>query len=286
VDQNGNVLARYTATQNIDEPLAELRGSTTSYCSQDGLGSVTSLTTSAGALGNNYTYDSFGKLNASTGSIVNRFQYTGRDFDAETGLYNDRARYYSTNSGRFISEDPIGFDGGVNFYSYVGNRAPNFDDPRGLSAASGNDGCNACKIPYHLGSMDVDQNVSQAKAYRLLFFSGGLGTGIAANWFYNQVRGHGPWDYKQDKSINDFGLPDPRSPFEDFGNFNFGATAAALGIPEDVALRGAGWASTQADPGRAKQLGHWWGAPPYGDDPDDQVQIELGYNYVRLNCHQ
>ena len=62
--------------------------------------------------------------------------------------------------------------------------------------------------------------------------------------------------------------------------------AACLGIPEDVALRGAGWASTQADPGRAKQLGHWWGAPPYGDDPDDQVQIELGYNYVRLNCHQ
>jgi len=49
VDQNGNVLARYTATQTSDEPLAELRSGTTSYNSQDGLESVTSLTTSAAA---------------------------------------------------------------------------------------------------------------------------------------------------------------------------------------------------------------------------------------------
>jgi YD repeat-containing protein len=79
VDQSGNVLARYAATQNIDEPMAELRSTTTSYYSQDGLDSVTSLTTSAGALGNTYTYDSFGKLTSSNGSIGNRFQYTARE---------------------------------------------------------------------------------------------------------------------------------------------------------------------------------------------------------------
>src|SRR5277367_3679611 len=45
VDQNGNVLARYIMTQNVDEALAELRAGTASYYSQDGLGSVTSLTT-------------------------------------------------------------------------------------------------------------------------------------------------------------------------------------------------------------------------------------------------
>jgi hypothetical protein len=49
-------------TQNIDEPLSELRSSTTNYYSQDGAGIVTSLITSAGALGNTYTYDSFGNL--------------------------------------------------------------------------------------------------------------------------------------------------------------------------------------------------------------------------------
>jgi hypothetical protein len=46
-------------TQNIDEPLSELRSSKTNYYSQDGLGIVTSLTTSAGALDNTYTSDSW-----------------------------------------------------------------------------------------------------------------------------------------------------------------------------------------------------------------------------------
>jgi RHS repeat-associated protein len=133
VDQNGNVLARYAMTQNIDEPLAELRASTTSYYSQDGLGSVTSLTTSAGALGNTYTYDSFGNLTASTGSIANRFQYTGRELDPETGLYFYRARYYDPATGRFVSEDPLRFYGNdVNFYRYVWDSVPNLKDPLGL----------------------------------------------------------------------------------------------------------------------------------------------------------
>jgi RHS repeat-associated protein len=131
VDQNGNVLARYAATQNIDEPLAELRSSTTSYYSQDGLGSVTSLTTSAGVLGNTYTYDSFGKLIASSGSIANRLQYTAREVDAETGLYFYRARYYDPTIGKFIEEDPLGFASGINFYRYVDNRPTNFTDPYG-----------------------------------------------------------------------------------------------------------------------------------------------------------
>jgi len=114
LDQNGNVLARYTATRNIDEPLAELRSSVTSFYEQDGLNSVTSLTTSAGALANTYTYDSFGKLVASTGSIANRFQYTGREFDPETGIYFYRARYYDpTNAGRFLNEDPLYSSGSI-----------------------------------------------------------------------------------------------------------------------------------------------------------------------------
>jgi RHS repeat-associated protein len=133
VDQNGNALARYAATQNGDEPLAELRSATTSYYSQDGLGSVTSLTTSAGALANAYTYDSFGKSTASSGAIVNRFEYTGRELDPETGLYFYRARYFDPNAGRFLSEDPIAFRGGIDFYSYVRNNPVNLLDPTGLT---------------------------------------------------------------------------------------------------------------------------------------------------------
>ena len=136
IDQNGNVLARYAETQNIDEPLAELRSGTTSYYEADGLGSVTSLTSGAGAIANTYTYDSFGNLTASTGSITNRFQYTAREFDSESSLYYYRARYYDPNGGRFMSEDPKRFDGGIDFYSYVSNNSPNKVDRFGLTLCS------------------------------------------------------------------------------------------------------------------------------------------------------
>ncbi len=136
VDQNGNVLTRYNGGPSIDEALSELRSGTTSYYQQDGLASVTSLSNGAGALANTYSYDSFGKLTASTGTLTNPFQYTGRDLDPEIGLNYYRARYYDPQIGRFISEDPIGFWGGIDFYSYVGNGPVNFVDPLGLQQPS------------------------------------------------------------------------------------------------------------------------------------------------------
>ena len=69
-----------------------LRSATTSYYQADGLGSVTSLTNAAGTVAQNYTYDSFGNIIATTGSLVNSFRYTGREWDTETSLYYYRAR--------------------------------------------------------------------------------------------------------------------------------------------------------------------------------------------------
>jgi YD repeat-containing protein len=54
VDVNGNLLARYAQGTSIDEPLEEIASGTTSYYEQDGLGSVSSLSNSAGALANTY----------------------------------------------------------------------------------------------------------------------------------------------------------------------------------------------------------------------------------------
>src|SRR5262249_27081825 len=134
-DSGGNVLARYTQDVGIDQLLSELRSGTTSYYHQDALGSVTSLSNGAGALANTYSYDSFGKLTASTGTTTNPFQYTGREFDPETGLSYYRARYYDPSAGRFLSEDPLGFGAGdANFYPYVGNSPTNMIDPSGKSA--------------------------------------------------------------------------------------------------------------------------------------------------------
>jgi RHS repeat-associated protein len=134
VDNNGNEQARYTQGLGIDQPLAQLRSATTSYYEQDGLGSISSLSSTSSMLVNTYTYDSFGKLTTSTGSVVNPFQYTSRESDSESGLYYYRSRYQDSTSGRFLSEDPLEFVTGSNFYRYVGNSPTNLVDRFGLSS--------------------------------------------------------------------------------------------------------------------------------------------------------
>lgn len=103
----------------------------------DGLGSITSLTNTTGAVSQAYNYDSFGKTTVLTpNSIGDSFRYTAREFDSETGLYYYRARYYLPELGRFLSEDPIGFDQGPNLYKYVGNNPATFVDPSGMQACN------------------------------------------------------------------------------------------------------------------------------------------------------
>jgi len=134
VDGAGLAVARYSQGLGIDEPLAMLRAGTTHYYEADGLGSITSLTDSAGTIAASYTSDSFGNLTASTGTLTNPFLYTAREFDPETGLHYYRARYYDQVVGRFTSEDPIRFRSGINWYSYVQNNPALLTDPSGLAA--------------------------------------------------------------------------------------------------------------------------------------------------------
>src|SRR6266850_67223 len=92
--------------------------STTYYFTQDHLGSTTALTGTTGKLIERISYDGYGN---SAGSTRTRYGYTGRERDPLTGLLYYRARFYDPQLGRFISEDPIGLDGGVDGYAYVEN---------------------------------------------------------------------------------------------------------------------------------------------------------------------
>jgi len=67
-----------------------------------------------------------------TSSVGNPYFFTGRRLDTETRLYYYRARYYSPTLGRFLQADPIGYQGGINLYSYCGNKPLIFLDPYGL----------------------------------------------------------------------------------------------------------------------------------------------------------
>ena len=134
LDSAGNVLARYTHGAVIDEPLSEFRTGTASYYQEDGLGSVSSLTNASGVIANTYTFDSFGQPTAHTGTLVNPFQYAGREFDSETGLYYYRARYYSPETGRFVNEDLLDDPIARSSYAYVDDNPTGYIDPFGASS--------------------------------------------------------------------------------------------------------------------------------------------------------
>lgn len=91
-----------------------------------------SLTGSAGTVVNAYEYDAYGRFETVLEGVANPYTYTGREFDTESGLYYYRARYYDTQTGRFLSEDPIGFAAtDLNLYRYVVNDPMNRRDPDG-----------------------------------------------------------------------------------------------------------------------------------------------------------
>ena len=124
----GAMGASYLRSLNIDE-LFVRQGITNEYYHADHIGSTIKLSDATGASSTTYNYEPFGR-SVATGPSTNFFQYAGRENDG-TGLYFNRARYYSFGSHRFISQDPIQMGGGLNFYAYVGGNPINRIDPTG-----------------------------------------------------------------------------------------------------------------------------------------------------------
>ncbi len=130
-DDTNTLQANYLHGPGVDEPLRMERGGQKYFYHTDGLGSITNLTDQTGATVKTYQYDAFGNIINQTGTLVNPFTYTGREYDSESGLYYYRARYYDGRIGRFLQEDPVGYLGGLNLYVYVKNNPLNFVDPWG-----------------------------------------------------------------------------------------------------------------------------------------------------------
>ncbi|WP_337175134.1 RHS repeat-associated core domain-containing protein [Paludisphaera sp.] len=131
---------RYLHGLAVDELLARTDSAgTTAWYLADKLGSVRDVVDTSGAVINHIVYDSFGKVVSETSPANgDRHKFTGREYDAETGLYYYRARYYDSTTGRFLEQDPVGFSAGdANLYRYVGNSPTNATDPSGNFGVAG-----------------------------------------------------------------------------------------------------------------------------------------------------
>lgn len=129
LDGSGATVADYLNAPGIDNKLRQSVSGTASYFLGDHLGSTRALADASGNVSSSLTYDSFG----ATTSAATRYTFTGREQDDDVGLIYFRARWYDPAQGRFISEDPIGFNGGMNWYAYVNNSPLNAIDPYGLA---------------------------------------------------------------------------------------------------------------------------------------------------------
>ncbi len=115
----------------VDRPLAQRdQAGTVTYYLADHLGSIVQTTDAGGAVTLTREYDPWG--NSLQGGTVDGYAFTGREWDSATSTYYYRARYYDPSIGRFVSEDPMGFGAGVNFFDYAGNQPTEFSDPFGL----------------------------------------------------------------------------------------------------------------------------------------------------------
>ncbi|WP_329377105.1 RHS repeat-associated core domain-containing protein [Streptomyces sp. NBC_01716] len=133
VEQDGAGAAKATvATSGLDEYLTRTENGATQVYLTDALGTVVGLANADGTVATSYTYDPYGQPTASGAASTNPYTFTGRESDG-TGLLYYRNRYYDPESGRFISQDPIGYAGGTNLYQYALSSPTTYTDPSGNS---------------------------------------------------------------------------------------------------------------------------------------------------------
>lgn len=143
LDASGNQIRSYTWGQGIDNLLAmTVYGASetnTFFAIKDHLGSVQALVNSQGQVVESYKYDAFGYTTIlssdfsplTSSQFGNRYLFHGREYSTVIGLYNFRARWYDSQTGRWLSNDPVGISGGLNLYAFCWNNPINFQDPEG-----------------------------------------------------------------------------------------------------------------------------------------------------------
>jgi RHS repeat-associated protein len=118
------------------EPLAQISvGELLTYLHTDQLGTPRAGTNAGGASVWNWPSTAYG-FGAPTGSITVNLRMAGQYFDAESGLFYNWHRYYDPQTGRYLTSDPTGLEGGLNTYGYAEANPAILVDPRGLEVTA------------------------------------------------------------------------------------------------------------------------------------------------------
>jgi len=108
------------------------------YVHNDHLGTPQVMTDQSQQIVWQATYDPFGKATLLVNTVENNVRFPGQYYDQETNLHYNYYRYYDPSTGRYITSDPIGLDGGINTYGYVGGNPVRRTDVYGL--------CGSCYV--------------------------------------------------------------------------------------------------------------------------------------------
>ena len=193
--------------------------------------------------------------------------YGGGFIDALSGWFS--------NFDQFFTNGTVGADGG--YISPGDPLGPPVD-----SANTGDDGTTAANngpqkacpaVPAHPANANVNSNISLTNVvYYANWLNPPTQAAFTDAWLVSQVRPNGPWDYKTQGQQ-----------YDAFGNFNFGATGGAAGIPLQVLQAGAGAVSALVGT-NSSQYGSWYQPPLYGHAPIKSDMIAAGYAYYQQGC--
>ena len=183
LDGNSSLTTHYLHGDAVDQVFARIgAGGGAAWLLSDHLGSVRGVTDSSGVLKDTIAYDGWGNITSeSDATWGGHYKWTGRELDTETNLQYNRARYYDAKTGKWTSEDPLGFGAGdSNLYRYVYNATPVAIDPSGkaeqrlgISSKDGNlDGIVKARI-----STDEERPVPRQDVFIRLLYGPGIRIG-------------------------------------------------------------------------------------------------------------
>lgn len=135
LDANGQTQVEYIWLEN--QPLAVVYTNSSNadiyYIHNDHLNTPQVISDAQGDSAWQANYSPFGQASVNPASTITfNLRFPGQYYDAETELHYNYYRVYDPATGRYIQSDPIGLEGGLNTYGYVGGNPLVYIDPEGL----------------------------------------------------------------------------------------------------------------------------------------------------------